>query len=206
MLVAVSSLVCFSGAFRVAFAQNIVGDGARALFREALGYAPSNEITSVQKDGRPLSKGTASVDLFGVRLSILKRNTGRRFEPVSTRHSFKTGDGFKVQLQTLQDSFVYVFVQGTTDELKLIYPDQSTNKNNFFKKGELRVAPEGSKPAWRLDQNPGTEHLFFVLTRNAIKNFAEYEQQPDRLLLESLLMDEAVAPERPSPEKFVSKL
>jgi hypothetical protein len=93
---------------------------------------------------------------------------------VDPEHVFHKGDRVRLLLETNTDGYLYIFNQTNDGAVMMIYPsEQLDDAGNYIKSHVPWEIPSGAAEQERLrwlafDENPGTERLFFVLTREPL--------------------------------------
>jgi hypothetical protein len=94
---------------------------------------------------------------------------------VDPDHVFRQGDRVRVLLETNTDGYLYIF--NTTDDgpATMIYPDASLDEAGNYLQAHVpfeiptSLAAEERLRWFAFDQVAGTEHLFFVFTREPLQ-------------------------------------
>jgi hypothetical protein len=120
----------------------------------------------------------------GIQFHVLLLDEGRSKE-VPSEYSFHDGDRMRFQFELNQDSYVYVLnrtISGGLDAgakgieaapgssekprvspYRLLFPTNVAGQNNHLKAGNQSSIPAGDV-AFRMDQEPGTEQLFVLIS------------------------------------------
>lgn len=185
-------IAVFSGAI---WAQD-AGLKARELF-----YTPPPDATPAKKPARTPVKKTqttapvvnvANVPL-GLRYSVLKRDASNKFVEVDQDATFHSGDRIRLKVDTNSPGFLYVVMQGSSGNWRLLFPSADVDGgNNRIEKGESQQIPSGDKGQFAFDDQSGTEKLFLVLSRKPETDLDKLiyaingtSTQPDRRLIAS---------------------
>jgi hypothetical protein len=105
----------------------------------------------------------ASAVPLGVRYSILKRQGGQ-FGEVDPESTFRSGDAIRVSVEANDTGFLYIVMQGTSGNWRLLFPSPEIDSgNNRVVRNRRYEIP--SRNAFVFDEQAGTEKLFLVLTR-----------------------------------------
>ncbi|MDQ5844489.1 MAG: DUF4384 domain-containing protein [Acidobacteriota bacterium] len=118
------------------------------------------------------SKATAQ--RIGMGLTLFMRDSNGMAVRTDPSREFKNGDRVRVLLETNADGYLYIF--NTTDggQPELIYPapelDEAGNYIQAHVPFEIpsSVAPEERLRWFAFDQNPGTEKVYFVFSREPL--------------------------------------
>lgn len=111
---------------------------------------------------------------MGMGLTLFMRDSNGMAVRTDPSREFKQGDRIRVLLETNADGYLYIF--NTTDggQPVLIYPapelDEAGNYIQAHVPFEIpsSVAPEERLRWFAFDQNPGTERIYFVFTREPL--------------------------------------
>ncbi|MBX9690532.1 MAG: DUF4384 domain-containing protein [Candidatus Obscuribacterales bacterium] len=99
---------------------------------------------------------------------------------VSNKFAFKTGDSIRIHVKPNTDVFAYIVLkEGSGGEQSILFPDPRFRDNNKLKAGSDYSLPQ--EGFLTFDQNPGTERLMLILSRNTInasKFFADKSKKP----------------------------
>jgi hypothetical protein len=111
---------------------------------------------------------------MGLGVTLFLRDSNGLAVRVDPEHVFRKGDRVRVLLETNSDGYLYIF--NTTDDgpATLIYPDVSLDDaGNYLQAHVPFEIPSSLSTEERLrwfafDETAGTEHLFFVFTREPL--------------------------------------
>ena len=111
---------------------------------------------------------------IGLGMTLFMRDSNGLAVRVDPDHTFRKGDRVRILLETNSDGYLYIF--NTTDDgpATLIYPDASLDEaGNYLQAHVPFEIPSSSSTEERLrwfafDEVGGTEHLFFVFTREPL--------------------------------------
>jgi hypothetical protein len=111
---------------------------------------------------------------IGLGVTLFMRDSNGLAVRVDPEHVFRKGDRVRVLLETNADGYLYIF--NTTDDgpATMIYPDaQLDDAGNYLQAHVPFEIPSTASADERLrwfafDQVAGTEHLFFVFTREPL--------------------------------------
>jgi hypothetical protein len=113
---------------------------------------------------------------IGLGMTLFTRDSNGLAVRVDPEHVFRKGDRVRVLLETNTDGYLYIFNQTNDGPVIMIYPDKDLDEaGNYIKAHIPWEIPSGAADNERLrwlvfDENPGNERLFFVLTREPLKN------------------------------------
>ncbi len=117
-----------------------------------------------------------NVARIGLGMTLFTRDSNGLALRVDPEHVFRKGDRVRVLLETNTDGYLYIFNQTNDGPVTMIYPDKDLDEaGNYIKAHIPWEIPSGAADQERLrwlvfDENPGNERLFFVLTREPLKN------------------------------------
>ncbi len=114
----------------------------------------------------------------------LKR--GSEHTRVSNKYPFKTGDQVRFHVVPNIDGFAYVLLKsGSRGERCVLFPNERMNENNKVAHGVDVMIP-GDGTYLQFDENPGTEQLSLVVSRQPINATAYLEQQNAPVMIASV--------------------
>lgn len=117
-----------------------------------------------------------NVPRIGLGMTLFTRDSNGLAIRVDPEHVFRKGDRVRVLLETNTDGYLYIFNQTNDGPVSMIYPDAELDEaGNYIKAHVPWEIPSGAADEERLrwlvfDEFPGTERLFFVLTREPLKD------------------------------------
>ena len=119
---------------------------------------------------------------LGVGLTLFMRDSNGLAVRVDPDRVFRKGDRVRVLLETNTDGYLYIF--NTTDDgpSVMVYPDAALDEaGNYLQAHVPFEIPSSDAPEERLrwfafDENAGTEHLFFVFTREPLNGIPIEDQ------------------------------
>src|ERR1044071_595982 len=111
---------------------------------------------------------------MGLGVTLFMRDSNGLAVRVDPEHVFRKGDRVRVLLETNSDGYLYIF--NTTDDgpATLIYPDVSLDDAGNYLQAHVPFEIPSSLSAeerlrwFAFDEAAGTEHLFFVFTREPL--------------------------------------
>jgi Domain of unknown function (DUF4384) len=137
---------------------------------------PNKPEHSGHKPPQPPSDSTTPVNArrIGLGVTLFMRDSNGLAVRVDPDHVFRKGDRVRILLETNSDGYLYIF--NTTDDgpATLIFPDASLDDaGNYLQAHVPFEIPSSSSTEERLrwfafDEVAGTEHLFFVFTREPL--------------------------------------
>lgn len=148
--------------------QNDPGKGPEKKPNNPTGPGPSN------KPSEPVRPVNAA--RIGLGMTLFTRDSNGLAIRVDPEHVFRKGDRVRVLLETNTDGYLYIFNQTNDGPVIMIYPDKDLDEaGNYIKAHIPWEIPSGASDEERLrwlvfDEFPGSERLFFVLTREPLKN------------------------------------
>lgn len=117
-----------------------------------------------------------NVPRIGLGMTLFTRDSNGLAVRVDPEHVFRKGDRVRVLLETNTDGYLYIFNQTNDGPVIMIYPDAELDEaGNYIKAHVPWEIPSGAAESERLrwlvfDEVAGTERLFFVLTREPLKD------------------------------------
>ncbi|HEY0003785.1 MAG TPA: DUF4384 domain-containing protein, partial [Pyrinomonadaceae bacterium] len=119
------------------------------------------------------TKGMVAAPI-GIGYTLFMRNLNGEAVSVDPSHEFRTGDRVRIALETNTDGYLYVFYTENGNNPQMIFPDARLNRGeNFIGAHVPTEIPSSLETDERLqwfafDQNPATERLYIVLTREPL--------------------------------------
>jgi hypothetical protein len=112
---------------------------------------------------------------LGLGVTLFMRDSNGLAVRVDPEHVFRKGDRVRVLLESNTDGYLYIF--NTTDEgpATMIYPDANLDEAGNYLQAHVPFEIPTSLGAeerlrwFAFDEAAGTEHLFFVFTREPLK-------------------------------------
>ena len=99
--------------------------------------------------------------------------------PVNTGRALNSGDCFKINFETNEDCFVYVFLYGSAGIAQCLFPHEKIALENHIKGGKLCSLPDGEN-WYYLDDVPGTEIIYIVACYEPMKDIASLLTQMEQ--------------------------
>jgi hypothetical protein len=147
------------------------------------GNNPSN--TTDKKPVKPAGPGSTShkpseptkpvnAPRIGLGMTLFTRDSNGLAIRVDPAHVFRKGDRVRVLLETNTDGYLYIFNTTNDGPVMMIYPDADLDEaGNYIKAHVPWEVPSSAADQERLrwlvfDANPGTERLYFILTREPL--------------------------------------
>lgn len=113
---------------------------------------------------------------IGLGMTLFTRDSNGLAVRVDPEHVFRKGDRVRVLLETNTDGFLYIFNQTNDGPVIMIYPDAQLDEAGNYIKAHVpweipTSAADDERLRWLVfDDVAGTERLFFVLTREPLKD------------------------------------
>jgi hypothetical protein len=113
---------------------------------------------------------------IGLGMTLFTRESNGLAVRVDPEHVFRKGDRVRVLLETNTDGYLYIFNQTNDGPVIMIYPDKDLDEAGNYIKAHIpweipSSAADEERLRWLVfDEFPGNERLFFVLTREPLKN------------------------------------
>jgi hypothetical protein len=130
--------------------------------------------TASNKPSEPVKP--VNVARIGLGMTLFTRDSNGLAVRVDPEHVFRKGDRVRVLLETNTDGYLYIFNQTNDGPVIMIYPDKDLDEaGNYIKAHVPWEIPSSASDEERLrwlvfDEYPGNERLFFVMTREPLKN------------------------------------
>jgi hypothetical protein len=140
---------------------------------------PSHPSKPVKTPNKPAPSSSPSTPVnarrLGLGVTLFMRDSNGLAVRVDPEHVFRKGDRVRVLLETNTDGYLYIF--NTTDDgaATMIYPDAELDEAGNYLQAHVPFETPSSTSAderlrwFAFDQAAGTEHLFFVFTREPLK-------------------------------------
>ncbi len=128
--------------------------------------------TAANKPSEP--RKPVNAPRIGLGMTLFTRDSNGLAVRVDPEHVFQKGDRVRVLLETNTDGYLYIFNTTNDGPVSMIYPDaQLDEAGNYIKAHIPWEIPSSAADEERLrwlvfDENPGTERLYFVLTREPL--------------------------------------
>ncbi|HEV8427720.1 MAG TPA: DUF4384 domain-containing protein [Pyrinomonadaceae bacterium] len=150
------------------------------------GSNPPNKSTDKDKTppmkpensgNKPMPSGTVTpvnARRMGLGMTLFMRDSNGLALRVDPEHVFSKGDRVRILLETNSDGYLYIFNTTNDGPATLIYPDADLDEaGNYLQAHVPFEIPSSSSGEERLrwfafDEIAGTEHLFFVFTREPL--------------------------------------
>jgi hypothetical protein len=108
---------------------------------------------------------------LGLRYSVMRRDASGKFAETDQDATFHSGDRIRLKVDTNSTGYLYVVMQGSSGNWKLLFPSAEVDGgNNRIEKGVSAQLPPGDKGQFLFDEQSGTEKLFLVLSRQPEKD------------------------------------
>ena len=120
---------------------------------------------------------------LGLRYTLLQRDPNGRYVEVLPSTIFHSGDHVKLSVMANHSGYLYIIQQGSSGNWSPIFPQQDATKgSNYIEPGQVYEIPNAG--AFELNQQPGKEHLFILLSVNTIDDldgaiFGLQEKKPE---------------------------
>lgn len=148
------------------------GDGKSPETKRADNKPPAGPGT---KPGKPDS-APVNARRMGLGMTLFGRDTNGLAVRVDPDHVFRKGDRVRILLETNTDGYLYIFNRTNDGPAVMIYPDAELDEGGNYLQAHVPFeipAPEAEQERLRwfaFDDVGGTEHVFFVFTREPLKD------------------------------------
>jgi hypothetical protein len=135
---------------------------------------PSGPKPKVPNGPTPSSPPIVNVSRIGLGLTLFMRDSNGLSVRTDPSHEFRKGDHVRVLIETNSDGYLYVFNTTDNGQPLMLYPDPELDEaGNYFQAHVPFEIPSSLAPEERLrwltfDDQPGTEKLYFVFTREPL--------------------------------------
>jgi hypothetical protein len=108
-------------------------------------------------------------DRIGLRYTLLQRGPDAKYVEVMPSTVFHSGDRVKVSIMANHQGYLYIVQQGSSGSWSPIFPSPDAPRDsNFVESGKVYEIPGDG--AFELNQQPGKEHMFIVLSLEPIQD------------------------------------
>jgi hypothetical protein len=136
--------------------------------------APSGSVTPANTGTSqivPVSYSSESSVPLGLRYSILKKEAAAAVE-VDPDTVFQSGDRIQLRVDVNTSGYLYIINRGSSGNWNPLFPSSKiANGDNRVQKGTQYVIPSGY--VFTFDEQPGTEKLFIVFSRQPVSDLEE---------------------------------
>lgn len=135
----------------------------------------SSSSSSGSKTSRPESRPVNTARI-GLGLTLFSRDSNGLAVRVDPTREFRKGDRVRILLETNADGYLYVFNQTNDGPPVLIYPNAELDEGGNYLQAHVPFEIPASDNAderlrwFAFDENTGTERVFFVFTREPLKD------------------------------------
>ncbi len=149
---------------------------APAAAEEGLRFRDLVRKYAEDKDGSLLAKQMGFSDsvkhVVALEYTILlKRGEGEKaVDPAS--HQFELGDEIRVQIQPIDDAYIYIFTEGASGQRQCLLPKTDRGEKAPLVKAGSRVELPDDGSAFQFAPPPGTEQLLVVATEKPAADLA----------------------------------
>src|SRR6185437_2483200 len=135
---------------------------------------PTHPAKPDKTPNRPGPSPPVNARRMGLGVTLFMRDSTGLAVRVDPEHTFQKGDRVRVLLETNADGYLYIF--NTTDDspATMIYPDAELDEGGNYLQAHVpfeipsSVSTDERLRWFTFDQVAGTEHLFFVFTREPL--------------------------------------
>lgn len=112
---------------------------------------------------------TTSAQPFGLRYTLLQKQSSGEYSEVFPETVFHSGDKVKLSVMANQAGYLYIIEQGSSGSWIPLFPAQDAAPgSNRVAAGRIYLVPSASDESFEFNQQPGKEHLFILLSREPI--------------------------------------
>lgn len=122
-------------------------------------------------DSRPVN-----VPRLGIGLTLFSRDSNGLAVRVDPDRVFRKGDRIRILLETNTDGYLYIFNKTNDSAPVMIYPDAEIDEGGNYLQAHVPFEIPAADAAderlrwFAFDENAGTEKVFFVFTREPLKD------------------------------------
>ena len=133
-------------------------------------HGPSKPAPSPSEPSTPVNARR-----LGLGVTLFMRDSNGLALRVDPDHVFRKGDRVRVLLETNTDGYLYIFNTTNEGPATMIYPDVDLDEAGNYLQAHVpfeiptSLAGEERLRWFAFDETAGTEHLFFVFTREPLK-------------------------------------
>lgn len=110
-----------------------------------------------------------SAQPFGLRYTLLARQSDGGYTEVLPETVFHSGDKVKLSVMANQPGYLYIIEQGSSGSWIPLFPEQNAAPDsNRVEAGRVYLVPNASDESFQFNQQPGKEHLFILLSREPV--------------------------------------
>lgn len=131
--------------------------------------------TSGSKPNTPESR-PVNAPRLGLGLTLFGRDSNGLALRVDPDHVFRKGDRVRILLETNTDGYLYIFNRTNDGPAVMIYPDAELDEGGNYLQAHVPFEIPAADSAderlrwFAFDENTGTEKVFFVFTREPLKD------------------------------------
>ena len=113
---------------------------------------------------------------LGLGITLFMRDSNGLALRTDPEHVFRKGDRVRVLLETNTDGYLYIFNTTNDGPATMIYPDKDLDEAGNYLQAHVpfeiptSLAGEERLRWFAFDESAGTEHLYFVFTREPLKD------------------------------------
>jgi hypothetical protein len=132
---------------------------------------PKGPSSTKTPDSRPVN-----VPRLGIGLTLFSRDSNGLAVRVDPDRVFRKGDRIRILLETNTDGYLYIFNKTNDSVPVMIYPDAEIDEGGNYLQAHVPFEIPAADAAderlrwFAFDENAGTEKVFFVFTREPLKD------------------------------------
>ena len=108
----------------------------------------------------------------------VERKTGDKFETTSPQHVFRSGDLVRFRFRSSFDGYLYVMDQSTSGKYLILFPAKDAQEANHVEQDHEYLVPASNGSWFRVDDPPGYETVYFVISPVKLEKPATPESHP----------------------------
>ena len=110
---------------------------------------------------------------------IVERKVGKSVQQMSPQHVFASGDYVRFRFRSSFDGYLYVMDQSTSGKYVTLFPDPVRATSNKISQGKEYLIPASTGSWFRIDNPPGYETVFFLISPTELKKTNDKDLAPD---------------------------
>jgi hypothetical protein len=113
-----------------------------------------------------------------MQITVERQAKDRKAEVTSPQHVFHSGDLVRFRFRSSFDGYLYVMDQSTSGKYLLLFPAKDAQEANRVEQDKEYLIPASSGSWFRVDDPPGYETVYFVISPVKLEKPTEQETHP----------------------------
>ena len=109
---------------------------------------------------------------------IVERRVGKSVQQMNPQHVFTAGDYVRFRFSSSFDGYLYVTDQSTSGKYVSLFPAAGAAESNEVRRNANYLVPASSGSWFRVDNPPGYETIFFLISRTQLQSSPNENQAP----------------------------